>query len=380
MTLRPLFVPTVALLVACGPAGGTSESASASEGGTSTGGGGESSSGMMSTSGLEGTGTEAMTASEGSSEGTADSSSTGDETTGTTGDETTSGSSSSGDETTGSPIDCAALPQGPLPYTIKMGVKASADLAFDDQGNLVGAQEGHLFRTPYDGEPELWISDAGGFIAGLRMTAKGVLVYADSSSSTLFRVDPEDDSKQMVVSGLEYPNGVEVDLEGFVYVAEQNASRVRRIEPASGQFSILAEGLTNANGLSFSPDYRTLYVGSLGGGAITALHLKADMTVEGVSPFMSGIGDGALDGMAVDACGNVYVCEFGPGTVWRITPDGVSLVPLVELGEDSGWIPNMQWGSGIGGWDSETLYVLDNNMGRVFAVPTGVGGKPRAYP
>lgn len=379
MTLRSLFVPVVALLFACGSSGATSESASGTEGGTSTSGG-ESSSGVTSTSGFEGTGTEAMTGTESSSEDAAESSSTGDDTTGSTGDDTTSGSTSTGDETTGSPIDCAALPQGPLPYTIKPGVKATEDLAFDDAGNLVGAKDGNLFRTPFEDAAGLWIPNAGGFIAGLRMTAKGVLVFADSSSSTLFRVDPGNDFKEMVVSGLDYPNGVEVDLEGFVYVAEQNASRVRRVDPATGQFSILAEGLNNANGLSFSPDYRTLYVGSFGGGTITALHLKADMTVEGVSPFMSGIGGGALDGMAVDECGNVYVCEFVAGTVWRITPDGVSLTPLVELGEDSTWIPNMQWGSGLGGWDSETLYVLDISMDRVFAVPVGVGDKPRAYP
>lgn len=377
MTLRRLFVPTIALLFACGP-NASSESALGTEGGTSTSGG-SSSSGVTSSGGLGGTGTQAMTGSEGSS-GAGESSSTGDDTTGSTGGDTTSGSSSTGDETTGSPIDCAALPQGPLPYTIKPGPKASEDLAFDDLGNLVGAQEGHLFRSAYDGAPELWVPGAGGFIAGLRITAKGVVVYADNSTSTMFRVDPGDNFKEMVISGLEYANGLEVDLAGYVYIAEQSGARVRRVDPATGEFTILAEGLNNPNGLSFSPDYKTLYVGSFGGGTITALHLKVDMTVEGVSPFMSGIGGGALDGMAVDACGNVYVCEFGPATIWRMTPDGLSIVPLIELGPETSWIPNMQWGSGIGGWDSETLYVLDFSANRVFAVPTGVGDKPRAYP
>lgn len=380
MTLSRLFVATVALLFACGAPGATSEGASATEGGTSTGGGGETSSGGGSTSGLAATGTAGLTGSEGSSEGAGESSSTGEDTTASTGEDTTSGTTGTGDETTGSPIDCAGLPLGPLAYTIKPGPKASEDLAFDDKGNLIGAQEGHLFRSPYDGEPELWVPGAGGFIAGLRITAKGVVVYADNSSSTLFRVDPGNNFKEMVVSGLEYANGIEVDLEGFVYIAEQSGSRVRRVDPATGEFTILAEALNNPNGLSFSPDYKTLYVGSFGGGTITALHLKADMTVEGVTPFRSGIGSGALDGMAVDACGNVYVCEFGPATIWRISPDGLTIVPLVELGADTSWIPNMQWGSGIGGWDSETLYVLDFSANRVFAVPTGVGDKPRAYP
>jgi gluconolactonase len=212
------------------------------------------------------------------------------------------------------------------------------------------------------------------------MTAKGVLVYSDSSASTIFRIDPGTDAKVMVLSGLEYANGLEVDLDGFLYAAEQSGSRVRRIDPANGEFTILAAGLNNPNGLSFSPDYKTLYVGSFGDGTITSIHMKEDMSVESVGPFAAGVGGGALDGMAVDACGNVYVCEFGPATIWRISPNGASMVPLIELGADTGWIPNMQWGSGIGGWDKDTLYVLDFGATRVFAVPLGVGDKPRAYP
>jgi len=306
-----------------------------------------------------------------------------DATTGTTGttavDGTSSSSSSTGDGTTGAPIDCAALPQGPLPYTIKPGPKASEDLAFDDAGNLIGAQAGSLFRTPFDGNPHLWVPGAGGFIAGLRATANGVIVYADNDTATLFRIN-EGGAKEMVVGGLEYANGLEVDLDGWVYVAEQSGSRVRRVDAATGEFTILAEGLNNPNGLSFAPDYRTLYVGSFGGGTITAIKLNEDMTPASVEPFASGIGGGALDGMAVDACGNVYVCEFGPATVWRISPDGLTMAPLIELGGDTGWIPNMQWGSGVGGWDRETLYILDFGATRVFEVPLGVTDKPRAYP
>jgi hypothetical protein len=290
-----------------------------------------------------------------------------------------SSSSSTGDGTTGEPIDCAAIPQGPLPYTSKYGPMASEDLAFDHEGNLIGAQNGNLFRSPFEGQPQLWLPGAGGFIAGLRATAKGVIVYADNDTATLFRVNMMG-AKEMVVSGLEYANGLEVDLDGFVYVAEQSGSRVRRVNAETGEFTILADGLQSPNGVSFSPDYRTLYVGSFGGGTIHAIKLKEDMTAESVELFRGGIGGGGLDGMAVDACGNVYVCEFGPATVWRITPDGQTMTPLVELGGDTGWIPNMQWGSGIGGWDPLTLYVLDFSANRVFEVPVGVPDKKRAYP
>jgi streptogramin lyase len=199
----------------------------------------------------------------------------------------------------------------------------------------------------------------------------------------MFRIDPGQNFKEMVVGGLEYSNGVEVDLHGFAYTAEQSGARVRRIDPATGEFSFLAQGLDNPNGLSFSPDYRTLYVGSFGGGTITAIRLNEDMTPASVEPFANIYehgGGGALDGMAVDACGNVYVCEFGPAIIWRITPDGLAVTQAVVLTADTGWIPNMQWGSGLGGWDTNTMYVLDFSANRVFEVPLGIGDKPRGYP
>jgi len=282
----------------------------------------------------------------------------------------------SDDTTTGPSVDCESIPRGPFPYTIKSGIYATEDFAFDDLGNLVGANAGNLFRTQYDGTPQLWVPGAA-VAAGLRATSEGMVVY--NGSDNLSRVN-EFDAPELILGGLAYPNGMDVDLDGFVYVAEQSGSRVRRIDSETGEFTILAEGLYAPNGVSFSPDYQTLYVGSFGGGTITAIHLNPDMTTDSVDLFYGSIGGGALDGMAVDACGNVYVCEYVAATVWRIPPDGSTIEPVVYLGGDTGWIPNMQFGSGYGGWDPLTLYVLDFGAGRVFEVPVGVPDKPRGYP
>jgi sugar lactone lactonase YvrE len=282
----------------------------------------------------------------------------------------------SDDTTTGPPVDCTAIPVGPFPYTIKTGIYATEDFAFDDQGNLVGANAGNLFRTQYDGTPQLWVPGAA-VAAAVRATSDGVIVYAGSDNLTRINMF---DAPEVIIGGLAYPNGADVDLDGYVYVAEQSGSRVRRVNAETGEFTILAEGLQSPNGVSFSPDYQTLYVGSFGGGTITAIHLNPDMTTDYVDLFYGGIGGGALDGMAVDACGNVYVCEYVAATVWRIPPDSSTIEPVVYLGGETGWIPNMQFGSGYGGWDANTLYVLDFAAGRVFEVPVGVPDKPRAYP
>jgi len=320
------------------------------------------------------------------------------DTTGTPTPESTSGSSSGADDgstgpgikldlgvipdmplgddtTTGElPVDCDAIPPGPLPYTVTTGIYATEDFAFDDQGNLVGANAGNLFHSPYGGPPQLWVPGAG-VSAGLRATSDGIFVYA--SGDSLSRVN-ELGAPEVVLGGLSYPNGMDVDLEGWVYVAEQSGSRVRRINPETGEFTVVAEGLSSPNGVSFSPDYSILYVGSFGGGTITAIHLNPDMSTDSVELFRGGIGGGGLDGMAVDACGNVYVDEYGPGIVWRIPPDGESIELLVDL--PSGWIPNMQFGSGFGGWDPYTLYVITIGGSEVYEVPVEVPDKPRGYP
>jgi sugar lactone lactonase YvrE len=282
----------------------------------------------------------------------------------------------SDDTTTGPPVDCDSIPRGPFPYSVKTNIIATEDLAFDDQGNLVGADFGNLFRTQYDENPQLWVPGAG-VSAGLRATSEGMIVF--NGPDNLSRIN-EFDAPEIILGGLSYPNGMDVDLDGYVYVAEQSGSRVRRIDSETGEFTIVAEGLSAPNGVSFSPDYQTLYVGSFGGGTITAIHLNPDMTTDSVELFYGGIGGGALDGMAVDACGNVYVCEYVAAIVWRIPPDASTIEPVVYLGGETGWIPNMQFGSGYGGWDTHTLYVLDFAAGRVFEVPVGVPDKPRGYP
>jgi len=68
-----------------------------------------------------------------------------------------------------------------------------------------------------------------------------------------------------------------------------------------------------------------------------------------------------------------------PSAVRCRWPDGAAIAPSDELGADAD-LPNLQWGSGIGGWDRETLYVVDFSADRLFEVQVGVTDKPRSYP
>ena len=78
---------------------------------------------------------------------------------------------------------------------------------------------------------------------------------------------------------------------------------------------------------------------------------------------------GGIDGLGVDACGNVYASEYEDGNLWRISPDG-TIEKLANL--PAMWIPNMRWGRGLGGFDSNVLFVADRDDARLFAVSVGV--------
>ena len=275
--------------------------------------------------------------------------------------------------------DCENLSWGPFPYTVNGGIKAGEDLAFDDQGNLIGADAGNLFKSQYGGGFQIYVPNAGGFIAGLRSLHNGDVVYSDTNTNTLFRADVHG-SKWPLLSGMNYGNGIEIGDDGFVYVAEQTGGRVRRVDPDTGDFTILVEGLNNPNGLSFSPDYSILYIGSFGGGMIYKLPVDPDGNPGELDILVPNVGGGMLDGMGVDACGNIYVCEYIAALVWRITPDGQNMAPIANFSSDTSWIPNMQWGSGVGGWDENVLYVLDIASNTFYEVPLEVPGKPRQYP
>ena len=57
----------------------------------------------------------------------------------------------------------------------------------------------------------------------------------------------------------------------------------------------------------------------------------------------------------MDACGRLYVTEYIRGTVWRFTGERAAAEVVASL--SSTWIPNLHWGLGLGGWESETVYV-----------------------
>ncbi len=280
------------------------------------------------------------------------------------------------------PIDvaCDDLPDGPFELVPLGGqITASEDLAFDDAGHLVGSNDDVIFKSRRDGT-RTFFADLD-FRAALRYTSRGDLVVNDNNRNRLVRIDT-DGVVHEVLSGLAYPNGLAADRNGFVYVTEQDANRIRRVDPLTGDFIVLSNGQIEApNGISFNETYTALYIGGFSGvGTIYKLPVDADGNTGPLTEFATGIGTGSLDGIAVDACGNVYIADFGASEIWRISPDGTDKRVVIRGADEFVYLPNMQWGSGLGGWDANKLYIPEGWTHGVFEVDVGVPGKPRVFP
>lgn len=282
------------------------------------------------------------------------------------------------EEPTEEPYDCTQVPELPIAFHTLTGFSPSEDFDFDDQGYLGALYQGSLAAKNLAGDVKVISPNFGHDTAGTRFLATGDWAIADVGAGAMKLVDGATGGQSVILSGLAYPNGVEVDRAGYVYVAEQNAGRVRAVNAYDpDDNAIIATGLNNPNGVILSADETVMYVGSFGGGVVYAIDRLGD-TPTGAWDTPRVIADnpgwdGGFDGINVDICGNVYFTEYLRGKVWVVTPSG-AVATVADL--PSSWIPNLRWGSGIDGWETDVLYVSDRNQGRIFGLELGIPGKP----
>jgi gluconolactonase len=221
----------------------------------------------------------------------------------------------------------------------------SNGLAFDGSGRLTIDEHGNrrVSRLEPDGRTTV-LADR---FEGRRLNSPNDLVYR--SDGALFFTDPpfglpkvfDDPAKELAFSG--------------VYAL------------VDGRLRLVTKELTGPNGLAFSPDERHLYVGNWD--ERRKVVMRYDVAADGsasngrvFADLTSAPGEDAIDGIKVDAAGNVYVS--GPGGLWVLSADGVHLGTIVAPRH----VHNMAWG----GRDGRTLLLCARD--RVYTMRLNVAG------
>jgi gluconolactonase len=225
------------------------------------------------------------------------------------------------------------------------GQPGSNGLAVSPGGGITINQHGNrrVIRLEKDGR-ETVLADR---YQGKRLNSPNDLVYR--SDGTLFFTDPPfglpkfhaDPRKELSYSGV-------FSLRG-------------------GTLRLVTNDFSGPNGIALSPDERYLYVANWDekNKAVMRYQLNADGTVrddgELLYDMTSAKGEDALDGMKVDAKGNLYVS--GPGGIWVLSDDGTHLGTIVTPRHAH----NFAWGD-----DGSTLYIAARNV--LYRMRLSVGG------
>jgi hypothetical protein len=272
--------------------------------------------------------------------------------------------------------DCSNLPAPEI--TQLAGPIASADVAFDSEGYLVGSNTQDLFKASSTTEmPALWVPGvpnrsalrvlSDGRIAVVQEMYRRVLVFAADGSSGL------------LASNLDYPFGLVEGLDGAVYIGDN--SSIVRVDPESGDPQTWLETPDFVSRwMSFDRDYDGMFVG----GRTNTIH-RVPIAASGEAgvPVVWGTlpipvsDDTLVDGLGVDACGNVYVAEFYSKGLYRIPVGGGEGEQLVEWSEIE-YGHGLQWGSGLGDWSETALFLPQPyNDFNVVEVEVGVPSRPQ---
>jgi gluconolactonase len=192
--------------------------------------------------------------------------------------------------------------------------------AYDRSGQIITCEHAtsRVTRTEADGSITLLASHYDGKELN---SPNDVIVKSDGS---IYFTDP-------TYGRLEYygvPRETELEFQG-----------VYRIDADDNSLSLLADDFAQPNGLCFSPNETRLYVNDTEAGHIRVFEVNDAGGLSGgdVWAVVTGDGDGAPDGLKVDADGNVY-CT-GPGGIHVFADDSTSLgvIKMPEVAANFCW-------------------------------------------
>lgn len=286
----------------------------------------------------------------------------------------TGGSSGAGTGgSAGAPPECNSLPAGPItPTVVTQGFNGSEDLAFDGKGNIVAKDGGQVVKISAS-DQKTQFANLAGQTYGIRFAPNGDLIAAQPNASKLVKISTAGDVTDFV-TGLSGPNGVYVASDGTTYVTEFGASRVTKIAPGATTGTPVASGaaLGATNGVVLDEKRNLLFFTDYASGKVYSVSPAGGGTPDEVGQVTGA----ALDGLVLDACGNVYAVDQGNSRLYRFELDaaGALVGQPALLADFPQNVANAQFGSGTG-FNPNSLYAA-GNPGVVYEVPVGVPGAP----
>lgn len=290
-----------------------------------------------------------------------------------------------------------SLPPGPMaPRLVTESVYQSEELTFDPHGGLVAKKGEALVAVPPIGPTRVISRDPAlaTLSLGLRRSPDGAILVTQPAveagmEARVLRVARDGQVSEFFTAaemppGLPpfiIPNGLDVDSRGSAWVSDFATSQLFRVS-AGHVFTSLVVGpdAESVGGLVYDEVRSQLFYSSTAG-VLRRLSVSATGAAMGAPLVVATLPGARLDGLTLDACGNLYVLEsnasLGRYLLWRVTLDGAgnALGAPATLAQFDDWVSGVQFGAG-NGWDVSSLFV-SSIWGKVWRVPVGVGARRR---
>ena len=264
------------------------------------------------------------------------------------------------------PGECDPITRS-LDISVVRPLPPTGDLTFDSDGFLVLAIGRDIVRLTRGGTSATLVNNAllpNRTIFGLRVVPDGSVFFTDSSTDNLIRYDPRGDRRTFSMNApVQFVRGP----TGRFYVTGINGE-LFALDVESGQSRVLARLGGSLRGLTFSPDYKTLYVAERESRTLRSFPVENDGGLDEPRIFARNLGQG-IDGLTTDICGNVYVADQSGDPLLRVTPAG-----RVESLDIETSLSALAFGSGRQGWDERSLYAVSEERGGLYEIRIGVRG------
>jgi hypothetical protein len=250
-------------------------------------------------------------------------------------------------------------------------IPRSDEFTFDNDGQLLALSGNDVVRVGGGQGSQLLFRNVSSLRNGgaMRVLADGDLLIADYSQDRLLRVDPRTGRERgpmMVPSPIKMAIGPGGDL----YITS-NQGNIYRVRPANGAIDMVVNTRLRLGGITFSRDYKAVYVGAQDQRALYTLPVAANGALG--TPVLWTPNVTSPQALTTDECGQIYVAGSEDGRIRRIGPSGDAEI-VANLNADDIWA--VAFGSGKHGWSDTSLFALDHDRGVLYEIPVGVKGAP----
>ena len=288
---------------------------------------------------------------------------------------------------TGQEHDTGGFPVAPELF-VDDPFRACEGIAFNGEGRLFVSCNQGVWEVRTDGSA-VRLADLDSHLGLAGYGARDLLV-ADFGPTNAFRhgrntdgvvwlVTPEGE-KTPHATGIGDPNFIVVRRDRSYLVSDDALSDIYVVTP-DGEVDLYATAVNHPNGLVLTEDESLLYVAQIFtnirpvvmDNAIWAMRLEEGRPARDARLVVRADPEGAVDGLAMDDGGRIYIAANRAGRIWRYDP-GTEEMLLIAEGMPG--VASLAFGEGE--FDHESIYATTTfsfgRGGKLWRIPVGVTG------